>query len=62
MTNEEREKEIRKQPIPSKEECVTFYKELIKIADVRFVPYYLMAIKALEQKPCEDCISRDQTL
>ena len=51
MTNEEREKEIRKQPIPTKEECLAFYKELMKLADVRFVPYYKMAIKALEQQP-----------
>ena len=49
MTNEEREKEIRKQPIPTKEECLAFYEETTKLSDVRFVPYYKMAIKALEQ-------------
>ena len=51
MTNEEREKEIRKLPIPNKEECIAFYEELTKLADVRFVPYYKMAIEALEQQP-----------
>lgn len=51
IMNEEREKEIRKQPIPTKEECLAFYKELVKLADVRFVPYYKMGIKVLEQQP-----------
>lgn len=51
MTKEEREKEIRKQPIPIKEECIAFYKTLVKLADVRLVPYYKMAIEALEQEP-----------
>lgn len=62
MTNEEREKEIRKQPIPTKEECLAFYEETMKLSDVRFVPYYKMAIKSLEQQPCEDCISREDAL
>lgn len=62
MTNEEREKEIRKQSIPNKEECIAFYKELTKLADVRFVPYYNMAIKALEQQPCEDCINKAEVI
>jgi hypothetical protein len=53
MTNEEREKKIRNQPIPTKEECLAFYNELTKLADVRFVPYYKMAIKALEDKGYE---------
>jgi hypothetical protein len=48
MIDEEREEEIRKLPIPIKEECIAFYKELTNLADVRFVPYYKMAIKALE--------------
>ena len=61
-TREEKEKEIRKQPIPTKEECLVFFKELTKLADVRFVPYYKMAIKALEQEPCEDAISRQAVL
>lgn len=62
MTNKERKKKISKQPIPTKEECLAFYKELTNLADARFVPYYKMAIKALEQEPCEDAISRQAVL
>lgn len=51
MTNKERKKEISKQPIPTKEECLAFYKELMNLADEIFVPYYEMAIEALEQEP-----------
>lgn len=62
MSNKERKKEISKQPIPTIEECLGFYKELTNLADVRFVPYYKMAIEALEKEPCEDCISRQAAI
>jgi len=56
MTREERENEIRKQLIPTKEECLVFFKELTKLVDVRFVPYYKVAVKALEQESVIDKI------
>lgn len=56
MTKKERKKEISKQPIPTKEECIAFYKELTNLADAHFVPYYKMAIKALEQESIIDKI------
>lgn len=62
MTNKERKKEMSKQPIPTKEECLAFYKELMNLADEIFVPYYEMAIEALEQEPCEDCVNRQAVL
>lgn len=44
----------------TREECLAFYKELTKLADARFVPYYKMAIEALEKQSCEDCINREK--
>lgn len=46
----------------TKEECLAFYKELTNLADARFVPYYEMAIEALEQESCVDAISRQAVL
>lgn len=60
--NEERIKKISKQPIPTKEECIAFYKELTNLADAIFVPYYEMAIEALEKEPCDDSINRQVVL
>lgn len=59
MSNKERKKEISKQPIPTIEECLGFYKELTNLADVRFVPYYKMAIEALEKEPVLDKIKAE---
>ena len=61
MTREERENEIRKQLIPTKEECLVFFKELTKLVDVRFVPYYKVAVKALEQESVIDKIREEWT-